>query len=277
MRVIALTTDFGTADGYVGVMKGVILSIVPEVHLVDLSHEIPPQDVRRAAFVLYTAVPFFPPGTVHLAVVDPGVGTERRAIAVQTPQGFFVGPDNGLFTYVLAEAEEWKAVGLEEPAYRLPEVSGTFHGRDVFAPAAAHLARGVPLERLGSPVTDPVLLPLPRLTVGEDRVEGEILHVDRFGNVITSVGRLRWNGGDLVLTPAFRQAASSLQFAAREVAVEVGGERIRPVRRTYGEVGVGEKLALVGSTGFLEIAVRQGNAARALGVHPGDPITLRLR
>ncbi|HEY75443.1 MAG TPA: SAM-dependent chlorinase/fluorinase [Thermoflexia bacterium] len=277
MRVITLTTDFGTADGYVGVMKGVMLSIAPEARLVDLSHEIPPQDVRRAAFVLYTAVPFFPPDTVHLAVVDPGVGTDRRAIAVRTPQGFFVGPDNGLFTYVLAEVGEWRAVELRVSAYRLPQVSGTFHGRDIFAPAAAYLARGVPLDRLGPPVTDPVLLPVPRLEVGEGRLEGEVLHIDHFGNVVTSVGRLRWEGDGLALDAAFRRAAPPLRFAAADAVVEVGGEAIQGVRRTYGEVAVGERLALVGSTGFLEIAVRQGSAARALGVRPGDPITVRLR
>ncbi len=277
MRVITLTTDFGTADGYVGVMKGVMLSIAPGVRLVDLSHEVPPQDVRRAAFVLYTAVPFFPPDTVHLAVVDPGVGTDRRAIAVQVPQGFLVGPDNGLFTYVLAEAEEWRAVELRDPAYRLPQVSGTFHGRDIFAPAAAHLARGVPMERLGPPVPDPVLLPLPRLEVREDRLEGEVLYIDRFGNVVTSIGRLRWAGNGLVLDAAFRRAAPPLRLAAAGAVVKVGGRTIHGVRRTYGEVAVGESLALVGSTGFLEIAVRQGDAARTLGVRPGDPITLHLR
>jgi len=277
MRVITLTTDFGTADGYVGVMKGVMLSIAPGVRLVDLSHEVPPQDVRRAAFVLYTAVPFFPPDTVHLAVVDPGVGTDRRAIAVQVPQGFLVGPDNGLFTYVLAEVEEWRAVELRDSAYRLPQVSGTFHGRDIFAPAAAHLARGVPMERLGPPVPDPVLLPLPRLEVREDRLEGEVLYIDRFGNVVTSIGRLRWAGNGLVLDAAFRRAAPPLRLAAAGAVVKVGGRTIHGVRRTYGEVAVGESLALVGSTGFLEIAVRQGDAARTLGVRPGDPITLHLR
>lgn len=277
MRTITLTTDFGTVDGYVGVMKGVMLSIAPGIRLVDLSHEVPPQDVRRAAFMLYTAVSFFPPDTVHLAVVDPGVGTERRAIAVQVPQGFLVGPDNGLFTYILAEAEEWRAVELRDPAYWLPQVSGTFHGRDIFAPVAAHLARGVPMEQLGPPVSDPVLLPLPRLEVREDRLEGEVLYIDRFGNVVTSIGRLRWAGNGLVLDAAFRRAAPSLRPAAAGAVVEIGRKAIQGVRRTYGEVPVGESLALVGSIGFLEIAVRQGDAAHTLGVRPGDPVTFHLR
>ena len=144
MTILTLSTDFGTEDEYVGVMKGVILSIAPEVRLVDLSHQIPPQDVRRAAFLLMNAVPYFPPDTVHLAVVDPGVGTERRPLAVRTPAGTFVGPDNGLFSWVLARVPEWGAVEIREPAYRLPLVSSTFHGRDIFAPAAAYLAAGVP-------------------------------------------------------------------------------------------------------------------------------------
>ncbi len=147
MTILTLLTDFGTEDEYVGVMKGVILSIAPEVRLVDLSHQIPPQDVRRAAFLLTSAVPYFPPDTVHLAVVDPGVGTERRPLAVRTPVGTFVGPDNGLFSWVLTRVPEWTAV---EPAYRLPLVSSTFHGRDIFAAGGAHLAAGVPLERLGA-------------------------------------------------------------------------------------------------------------------------------
>jgi len=277
VTVITLTTDFGTTDGYVGAMKGVLLSIAPQARLVDISHEIPAHDIRRAAFVLYTAVPFFPPGTVHLAVVDPGVGTRRRAIALQTPRCFFVGPDNGLFTYVLAEAETWKGVELRDPAYRLPQVSATFHGRDLFAPAAAHLVAGVPLDRLGPPIADPTLLPLPRLEVDEQGLAGEVLYVDRFGNVVTSLGRWQWEGDDLLLTAAFRRATSRLRFPAAKIEVTLARQVIPGVRRTYGEAAPGEMLALIGSTGFLEIAVRQGSAAQRLRVQPGDPVAVRLR
>ena len=278
MTIITLTTDFGTADGYVGVMKGVLLSIAPEARLVDLSHAIPAQDVRCAAYVLYTAVPFFPDGTVHLAVVDPGVGTERRPVAIHTPKGTFVGPDNGLFTYVLAEAEEWQAVELTSSAHRLLRVSDTFHGRDLFAPAAAHLAAGAALADLGPPVTNPVLLPLPRLTVSQGRAEGEVWHADRFGNLVTSVGWLRWEREQLMLTPVFRrQSSPEAQFLASSAEVEIAGQRLEGVHRTYGMVQVGQPVALVGSEGFLEIAVRQGNAAECLGVRAGDPVVVRFR
>ncbi len=160
MTIITLTTDFGLSDGYVGAMKGVILGIAPAAHLVDLSHEIAPQDVRQAAHVLADAVPYFPAGTVHLAVVDPGVGSARRPLLITTPRAAFVGPDNGLFTFILGTAKT-QAWALDQPGYWLPEISRTFHGRDIFAPVAAHLACGVPPEMLGSPITDAAPLAAP--------------------------------------------------------------------------------------------------------------------
>ncbi len=276
MPIITLLTDFGTEDEYVGVMKGVILSIAPDVHLVDLSHRIPPQAVRRAAFLLSSAVPYFPPDTVHLAVVDPGVGTERRALAVRTPAGTFVGPDNGLFSWVLAEVPEWVAVEIREPAYRLPRVSSTFHGRDIFAPAAAHLVAGVPLERLGPRVTDPVMLPVPRLEIGAGVLEGEVLYADRFGNLVTSIGRFQWDGDRLILAPAFRPASGEMALSPKGARVVLADVELRGIRRTYGDVAVGEPVALVGSSGFLEIAIRQGSAAMALGVVAGAPVRILL-
>jgi len=289
--LITLTTDFGTADGYVGTMKGVILGIVPHVQLVDISHEIAPQDVRQAAYVLYTAYSFFPPHTVHLVVVDPGVGSARRPIALRTPVGTFVGPDNGVFSYVMAREPVDVLVELADPRYRLPQVSHTFHGRDVFAPAAAHLAAGVPITALGPPVSDPVTFPLPRLEIDTDGVAGEVLHADRFGNVITSIGKLGWRGDGLVLEPAFQDVGSRMQnaecrmqnagggkrvrFRAAEAVVVVGGREIAGVRHTYAEGTPGEVLALVGSEGHLEIAVRAGSAAQRLGLHAGDAVVLR--
>ncbi|MGH7397764.1 MAG: SAM hydrolase/SAM-dependent halogenase family protein, partial [Candidatus Rokuibacteriota bacterium] len=153
-RVITLTTDFGLRDPFVGIMKGVLLSICPSARLVDLTHEVPPHDILAGGLALEAATPFFPPGTVHLAVVDPGVGSARRAIAVRAGGYHLVGPDNGLFTFAL-EGAGWTAVSVTAPEYRLAEVGRTFHGRDIFAPAAAYLAAGVPLERLGPPVSDP--------------------------------------------------------------------------------------------------------------------------
>ena len=276
--LVTLTTDFGTADGYVGTMKGVILGIAPDARLVDLSHEIAPQNVRQAAYVLYTAYPFFPPHTVHLVVVDPGVGSARRPIGLRTPKGCFVGPDNGVFSYVMAREPVEAVVELANPRYRLPQVSHTFHGRDVFAPAAAHLAVGVPIEALGPPVLDPITFPPPRLEVSSDTITGEALHADHFGNVITSIGKLVWSGDELTLKPAFHEVEGKgqMRFKAAESTVIVAGQEILGVFRTYAEVEPGEVLALVGSEGHLEIAVREGSAARRLGLHTGDTVELRL-
>jgi S-adenosylmethionine hydrolase len=272
--LITLTTDFGTADGYVGTMKGVILGIVPDARLVDVSHEVAPQGVREAAYVLYTAYPFFPSHTVHLVVVDPGVGGARRPIALRTPAGTFVGPDNGVFSYVMAREPVEALVELADPRYRLACVSRTFHGRDIFAPAAAHLAVGIPIADFGPPVADPITLPLPRLEVTPGGVVGEVLYVDRFGNVVTSIGRLLWDGGELALDAIFAEAQARFDVAGATVAV--AGQEIAGVRRTYAEIAPGEMLALVGSSGHLEIAVREGSAAEKLGVHPGDEVVLRL-
>lgn len=275
--LVALLTDFGTADGYVGTMKGVVLGIVPDARLVDISHEIAPQDVRQAAYVLYTAYCFFPPHTVHLIVVDPGVGSTRRPIAVRTSVGSFVAPDNGVLSYVMAREDVEAVVELADPRYRLPEVSHTFHGRDIFSPAAGHVAAGVPIEALGPPVPDPVTFPAPRLEISVQGVAGEVLHVDHFGNVITSVGLLSWTESELTLEPAFGDVGGGerVRFQAAGAVVVVAGHEIAGVHRTYAEVAPGETLALVGSEGHLEIAVREGNAARKLGLRAGDPVVLR--
>jgi S-adenosylmethionine hydrolase len=278
MPLITLTTDFGTADSYVGTMKGVILGIAPDARLVDLSHAIAPQDVREAAFVLYTAYRFFPAQAVHLVVVDPGVGSVRRAVALRTPAGTFVGPDNGVFGYVMARESVEALVELANPRYRLPRVSHTFHGRDIFAPAAAHLAAGVPIIALGPKISDPVTLPLPRLEVAAGKVVGEVWHVDRFGNVVTSIGELTWGEDGLVFEPAFGKArggARDMEIVAGRAKVEIARQEIAGVRRAYAQVAPGEALVLIGSSGHLEIAVREGNAAERLGVQPGDEVILR--
>jgi len=277
--LVTLTTDFGTGDSYVGTMKGVILNIAPDVRLVDITHHIAPQNVRQAAYALYTAYPFFPPHTVHLVVVDPGVGSARRPIALHAAGGAFVGPDNGVFSYVMARETVEAIVELADPRYRLPQVSHTFHGRDVFAPAAAHLAAGVPITALGPPARDPVTFPLPRLEIATGAITGEVLHADHFGNVVTSIGRLAWSGDALSLDPAFRgtESKEQMRFKADEATIVVGGREVVGVRRTYAAVEPGETLALVGSEGYLEIAVREGSAARRLGLRPGDAVTVRIR
>lgn len=255
MTIITLTTDFGTADGYVGVMKGVILGIAPTVQLVDLSHEIVAQDVRGAEFVLSNTAPFFPMGTIHLAVVDPGVGSQRRPLLITTPRASYVGPDNGLFSFALAEADA-AAFELDRPEFWLLSVSRTFHGRDIFAPVAAHLARGVPPRELGSPISDPVRLPLvaPQRRV-DGLVTGHVVCVDHFGNLITDVpgewvDEGRWGA-------------------------EIAGRRIDQLGTTYADAATGELLILVSSAGALEIALRDGNAAALLGVGVGEPVILR--
>ena len=277
LPLVTLTTDFGTADGYVGTMKGVILTIAPTAHLVDISHEIAPQNLRQAAYVLYTSYPFFPPGTVHLVVVDPGVGSARRPIALRTPAGDFVAPDNGVLSYVMAREPVEALVELSDPRYRLPQISQTFHGRDIFAPAAAHLAAGVPISSLGPHVSNPVTFSPPYVEITPAGITGEVLHADHFGNVITSIGLLAWSEGDLILTPAFRevQRGEPVRFRAAGAAVTVAGQEIAGVHRTYAKVAPGETLALVGSEGHLEIAVREGSAAQRLGLHPGDTVILR--
>lgn len=277
--LVTLTTDFGTADGYVASMKGVILNIAPAARLVDISHQIAPQNVRQAAYALYTAYPFFPPHTVHLVVVDPGVGGARRPIALRTQAGIFVGPDNGLFSYVMASEPVETAVELTNPRYRLPQVSHTFHGRDLFAPAAAHLAAGAPITAFGPPVHDPVTFPLPRLEIATDGITGEVLHTDHFGNLVTSIGRLAWHGDKLSLAPAFQGSGDATEtcFRADRTTVVAAGQEIAGVHRTYAEVEAGQTLILVGSDGYLEIAVREGSAARRLGLDPGDTVTLHIQ
>jgi S-adenosylmethionine hydrolase len=254
--VITLTTDFGQADGYVGAMKGVILSICPDAALVDISHEIRPQAVEQAAYVLSTAVAHYPPGAIHLVVVDPGVGSDRRPIAVQTQRAAYVGPDNGVISLALAQDPARQAARLTEPRYRLPSVSATFHGRDIFAPAAAHLACGAPLHEMGEalPVSDLVQL---SISAPEPQPGGwrcAILHVDRFGNLITNFQILPHQHG---------------------IEVSAGGWWSGPVSRTFSDVAPGELLAYAGSSGYLEIAARGASAAEILSLDVGDMIQIK--
>lgn len=278
--IITLTTDFGTTDGYVGTMKGVMLNIAPQAHLVDITQEIAPQDVKQAAYVLYTTYRFFPPQAVHLVVVDPGVGSSRRPIAVSSSHGTFVGPDNGVFSYVLSEESVAAGAELANSRYHLPLVSQTFHGRDIFAPAAAHLAAGVPIGELGPVAGNLVTLSRPRLEITSQRLKGEVLHTDHFGNVITSIGRLLWKEDELSFRPAFRQRSEERTLCAPgEISVVVGGpplgdREIRGLHRAYAGVQRGQLLALVGSGGHVEIAVREGSAAERLGLEPRDPVEL---
>jgi S-adenosyl-L-methionine hydrolase (adenosine-forming) len=260
--VITLTTDFGQRDPWVGTMKGVILRVVRDVQLVDLTHEIAPHDITEAALALEAAAPFFPDRTVHLAVVDPGVGSQRRALALSARGHFFVGPDNGLFTPFL-EGGAWRAIEISTASFGGGEPSRTFHGRDIFAPVAARLAAGVPVEGLGPDVPDPVRLRWPVATSISEGLVGEIVHVDRFGNLITSI-----RAGDVPC------AAAGGTHAPSTCVIDVVGLSLRLVG-TYADIAPGEAAALVGSAGRLEISMRGTSAAAALGVGRGDRVIVR--
>lgn len=273
--LISITTDFGEKDGYVGTMKGVMSAIAPGIPFLDITQTISPQNVAEAAYVLWTALPYFPSDSVHLVVVDPGVGTHRLAIAAHTSMGYLVGPDNGVFSYIWAVAPPDKVVELANPKYQLTGISSTFHGRDIFSPAAAHLAAGVAIEDFGPEVTDPVLLPTPEVIIEKNSISGSILYVDHFGNCITSIGRLVWSDGVLRLTPVWGDV-KQVSIKATKSRVTVAGMELGPVRHTYGEVGLGEGLALVGSEGMLEIATNHGNGAFELGLSMGDPVIIEF-
>jgi hypothetical protein len=257
--IMTLITDFGLQDGHVGAMKGVMRSIAPHSEIVDISHHISPQDIRAGAFVLLMAYPFWPPDTIHVIVVDPGVGTGRRAVAVQTERGMFVAPDNGVLSHALALETVTEAVSLTNQRYWHHPLSPVFHGRDIFGPAAAHLAVGVPLAELGDPIAPHTLVtfPVPQPNRHLDgHVTAHVQHIDRFGNCITDMP------GDWLRESAYWR-------------IDVKGTMIEKVGQTFADVPEGEPLVLIDSTGFMAVAVRNGNAARTMGLDIGDPILLR--
>ncbi len=257
--IVTLMSDFGTVDGYVAAMKGALLCVNPRATLVDITHHIPPQDVTEAAFQLATVWSVFPPGTTHLIVVDPGVGSDRRAIAVAAGGHYFVVPDNGLLTLVAANVQPSQAVVLDRAELFRADVSSTFHGRDIFAPVAGHLSSGgVSLDDLGSAVELPSLVKLPWAPIQDTpaRVHAPVVSIDRFGNCRTLITR-KHIPGDL-----------------RSVFVRCGDITVRGIHRTYTDVPVGKTLALFGSHGGLEIAVRGGNAAQSWEINRGDDVVV---
>lgn len=270
--VITLTTDFGTLDTYVGAMKGVILGMNPEAIVVDICHDIEPQNLAQAAYLLSTAYPYYPPGSIHVVVVDPGVGSARRAILLVAPSAFFIAPDNGVLTYVLRELNRetpkgsrrgalkaelgpgLQAFSLTESRFWRPTVSSTFHGRDVFAPVAAHLSLGVPPSHFGEALSSLTVIPVPQPSRQAGAMIGHVIHIDRFGNLITDIGSHDLPGGD--------------------VAIEVRGRRIEGLSLSYAEGG--ELLAIIGSSDRLEIAARNDSAAWQLGARIGDEVQVVL-
>lgn len=261
MAVISITTDFGQKDGFVGTMKGVIWGICPEVQIADISHDVPAQDILSGSMVLWRAVPFFPPSSVHLAVIDPGVGSERRPMAAQIGDRYVVGPDNGLFTRLIVSAERAKQklsfIHLDNPTYWLPEVSHTFHGRDIFAPVAAHLACGVPLKQFGKPFDDPVLLELSQAERTPDGWTAHITVIDRFGNLTTDLPFTALSG-------------------RRDGVVHIAGRHVEGIIDSYAQRQKGELVALVDSEGFIEVSMVNGNAARLLDAQLGNEVRVIL-
>jgi S-adenosylmethionine hydrolase len=253
--VIAMLSDFGHEDPYVGIMKAVVLRTAPEVQFVDLCHRVGAGDILQGALQLRSAMPYFPDGTVFLCVVDPGVGGSRRPIAARTKRFTVVGPDNGLLSLALAQEEVETVVHLTEPRFHLPEVSHTFHGRDVFAPVAAHLARGVAIGELGEVITDYKQIHLPEPDRHNGHIAGVILEIDRFGNLSTNIPRTMLPDGE-------------------SLNVRIAGHNLAGLCSTYSDVPPGKLLALIGSQDTLEIACRNGSAQDKLGVDRGQTVTI---
>ena len=258
--IVTLLTDFSLMDHYVGVMKGVIKEIAPQTTLIDISHQVRPHSIVEGAYLLAQSVPYFAPGTVHIAVVDPGVGTARRGLAAQIGGHLFVAPDNGLLTLVLekahTEGEPVQLISLTNQAYWLAHISNTFHGRDIFAPVGAHLINGLPITNLGEAMDDPVLLNLAQPQHTHTGWEAEVIRVDGFGNICTNL------------------MGAALPYENQNITVRIGSETIRGLTRTFGDAGPGTLIATVGSSGCLAIAVVNGNAAQRLNVHVGTPVLI---
>ncbi len=260
---IALITDFGTQDAYVGIMKGVIARINPQACVIDLSHGIEPGDVYRAAFELWQAVQYFPKDTIFVTVVDPGVGTARRAIAVNWPTFTCVGPDNGVFSYLYIFQNPVSAIELTQESYHLKPTSQTFHGRDIFAPVAAHLSKGTRMKDLGKPIEDPIRFPLPLLQIERGpTIRGVIMHADRFGNLTTSIGYLKQESGSLAFDP-WLPHLPRVTFKG-EPLIYIKNHYPLPIHSTYTDVEEGRPVAYINSSGLLELAVRAGSAAKTL-------------
>ena len=261
--IVTFTSDFGLTDWFVGVVHGVIHELCPTAHIVNLSHAVPPGNIDAGAFVLEAAAPDFPPGTVHLAVVDPAVGTRRLALAVAARGQWFVGPDNGLLEWALSDPQA-RVHSLTEEKWMRHPVSRTFHGRDVFAPAAAHLAAGVPVEAFGPPVARPVRRRwMPPLQRG-GRLDGCVVYLDRFGNALTNLS-LEWLG----------RAFAGVD--GRDLVVEVSDRRIEGIGTSYGDAPIGTLIAVMGSSGRLEIAEVGGSAAHRFGIGVGDELRVSRR
>ena len=276
--LIALITDFGENDPFVGIMKGVISKISPGLELIDITHNIPPGDIQRAAIMLWQSKPYFPPGSIFLTVVDPGVGTSRRGLIAFSDDHIYVGPDNGLFTFVLdTSSEQWE---LENREYQLPHPGTTFHGRDIFAPAAAYTAKGIFGSEFGPVITDILRLPKPHFRLSPHQIQGEILYKDRFGNLLTSLGKFTsldqmtfeiepW----LDVEP---KLSGKIRISRAQASILLADGRILSWVDTFADLQDDECGILLGSSGLLEISANQNSAADLLSLSSGEHITLKF-
>jgi len=262
MKTITLLTDFGEKDTYVAQMKGVILSICRDANIIDITHEIIPQNIEEGAFLLMNTVSFFPKNTIHVAVVDPGVGTDRRGIVIETEDFKLVGPDNGLLIPSAKKYSRFRVFEITNQNYLLPSKTHTFHGRDVFAPVAAYLAQGIGIESVGEEIYDYVDLDIWVGEIKEDRIVGKIMHIDRFGNAITNIE------GKTIL--------EHLEYGSRVLISVESREYEMPFVKSYGFVGKGEKLLTIGGNGFLEISMNQGNASQEMELKIGSKVIISL-
>jgi S-adenosylmethionine hydrolase len=272
---IAILTDFGYSDPFVGIMKGVITKIAPRAPIIDITHRIPAGDILRGAVILWQSRGFFPAGTIFLSVIDPGVGFNRRGIIVLTENQLFVGPDNGIFTFILGkEFEVWE---LKDPNFQLPKPGTTFHGRDIFAPAAAHAANGIKGSQFGPSVGEIIRIPDPRLQIKSNQIEGEILYSDQFGNLLTSLGK--WNSTDrenYYLEPWLDRGeilTEEITVASKQGTLIIpNGQHLSWVD-TFVDIPDGDCAMLVGSSGLVEIAANRSRASELLKLSSGDPVT----
>lgn len=258
-KLIALITDFGTQDSFVGTMKGVICSINPKARMIDLNHEIPPQNIRRAAFELFTSSSYFPKETLFVTVVDPGVGSRRKILFLKTRKHFFLAPDNGVLSWVLEREKPGKIIAVENRRFFLNPVSHTFHGRDIFAPVAAYWSSGTKMEKFGTPVKSYFRLPFPKPRVDGKKIYGEVIAADRFGNLISNFPN------------SFAQKNS-----CKRLSLRIKTKQIEGISSSYASAEAGEALFIEGSHGFLEIAVRKGSASKKMNAREGDPLMLAI-
>ncbi|MBD3334455.1 MAG: hypothetical protein GF355_02975 [Candidatus Eisenbacteria bacterium] len=258
--IITLLTDFRTCDEYVGSMKGVILNIFPAARIVDISHEVPAQDIMGASFILENSYRYFPPGSIHCVVVDPGVGTERKPISVRTADYLFVGPDNGVFSRIFSLERDCEVREISNPDFKLEEISDTFHGRDIFATSSAHLAREGRFEDIGPVVASYVEVHPAQPTAWANTIKGEVIHIDSYGNIITNISRRLFDEN----------------VRDRPFVIELNGRQVKRISRNYQAEEEGRFLALFGSSGMLEVSVRGGSAQRRIGAGKGDNVLVTI-